>query len=105
MTKSVRPTPRKLAPIEAAECPFYLRFQVFDRPGVLASLTGALAEAKVSIEEMVQRGGGDSSGRPVQVVMMTHVARDGDVRRALANIDRAEYVAKPTRLLRVANVG
>jgi homoserine dehydrogenase len=104
MTKTIQMHQRTPVSIDAAECPFYLRFQVFDRPGVLAKLTGALAEAKVSIQEMVQRGGGDSSGRAVHVVMMTHVAREGDVRRALADVARAEYVAKPTRVLRVANV-
>ena len=37
---------------------YYLRFQVHDRPGVLARLAGALGEAGVSIEQMVQEGGG-----------------------------------------------
>ncbi|WP_394821099.1 homoserine dehydrogenase [Pendulispora albinea] len=104
MTRSVRFEDTRLAPIDDAQCAYYLRFQVFDRPGVLANIAGALAEENVSILEMVQRGGGDSRGEPVQVVMMTHIAREGDLRRALTSIADGDDVAKPTRLLRVAPI-
>ncbi|WP_394838278.1 homoserine dehydrogenase [Pendulispora rubella] len=106
MTRSVRLAETHLAPIDDAECAYYLRFQVFDRPGVLAHIAGALAEENVSILEMVQRGGGDARGEPVQVVMMTHVAREGALRRALAAAAKGgDYIAKPTHVLRVAPVG
>jgi homoserine dehydrogenase len=83
------------------ETRFYLRFQVFDRPGVLARITGALGEARVSIEQMVQQGGGDASGKAVQVVILTHEAREGDVQSALAKIATHDYVAEKTRVIRV----
>ncbi len=76
----------------------YLRFPVYDRPGVLARITGALGEARVSIEQMVQQGRGDT----VQVVMLTHEAEVGDVRRALAEIAKGDYLAGPARSFRVA---
>jgi homoserine dehydrogenase len=103
MTRSVRLAETHLAPIDDVESAYYLRFQVFDRPGVLAHIAGALAEENVSILEMVQRGGGDARGEPVQVVMMTHVAREGALRRALAAAAKGgDYIAKPTHVLRVA---
>jgi homoserine dehydrogenase len=101
MTRGIQLSARELAPIEDTVCPFYLRFQVFDRPGVLAAITGALGDAKVSIEQMVQLGGGDSSGATVQVVLMTHAAREGDVDRALSVVSKSDFIAKPTRKLRV----
>jgi homoserine dehydrogenase len=76
----------------------YLRFPVFDRPGVLARITGALGEARVSIEQMVQQGRGDT----VQVVMLTHEAQVDDVRRALAEIGKGDYLAGKVRSFRVA---
>ncbi|HWL87852.1 MAG TPA: ACT domain-containing protein, partial [Polyangiaceae bacterium] len=94
-----------LASMDDVECAYYLRFQVSDRPGVLANIAGALAEENVSILEMVQRGGGDARGEPVQVVMMTHVAREGSMRRALESVVKGDYVAKPTHLLRVVPIG
>ena len=76
----------------------YLRFPVFDRPGVLARITGALGEARVSIEQMVQQGRGDT----VQVVMLTHEAQVDDVRRALAEIGKGDFLAGKVRSFRVA---
>ena len=73
-TRSIQLEARPLAPMDDVESRYYLRFQVFDRPGVLARITGALGDARVSIEQMVQRGGGDASGAAVQVVMLTHEA-------------------------------
>lgn len=100
-TRAIQVRARPLAPMESVEASYYLRFQVYDRPGVLAHITGALGDAKVSIEAMVQRGGGDASGRPVQVVMLTHAAREGELQRALAAVAGADFVAAPTRVVRV----
>jgi homoserine dehydrogenase len=90
-----------IAKVDASDSRYYLRFQVFDRPGVLAKITGALGDARVSIEQMVQQGGGDASGAPVQVVLMTHAAKESAIERALASIASADFVAQPTRVIRV----
>lgn len=100
-TRAIQLEARPLAPLDEVEARYYLRFQVFDRPGVLARITGALGDARVSIEQMVQQGGGDSSGAAVQVVILTHVAEERAVRIALGTIATHDYVAAPTRMLRV----
>ena len=94
---------RPLLPLADVEAGYYLRFPVFDRPGVLATIAGALGDARVSIEQMVQEGGGDSSGAPVQVVMLTHAAKERDLRRALATLGVSEICAKSPRVLRIAD--
>jgi homoserine dehydrogenase len=101
MTRGIQLSKRPVAPLDDVETSYFLRFEVYDRPGVLARIAGALGECHVSIQELVQQGGGDASGAPVQVVMMTHSAREGDVRRALAMISRGDYVARAPRVLRV----
>ena len=80
---------------------YYLRFQVYDRPGVLARLAGALGEARVSIEQMVQDGGAGCSGVPVDIVMLTHEAIERNVRQALAEISQSGVVASAPRLIRI----
>ena len=100
-TRAIQMEARPLAPLDEIEMRYYLRFQVFDRPGVLARITGALGDARVSIEQMVQQGGGDSSGGEVQVVILTHVAEERALRIALGTIENHDYVAAPTRVLRV----
>jgi homoserine dehydrogenase len=101
MTRGIQLEARPLSPMGNIQTRYYLRFDVFDRPGVLARIAGALGEAHVSIEQMVQEGRGDVSGAPVHVVMMTHRALERDVQQALGQIATADFVAKPTRLLRV----
>ncbi len=100
-TRGIQLVTRPLMPLDDVRTRYYLRFQVFDRPGVLARLAGALGDAHVSIEQMVQEGGGDRSGAPVQVVLLTHEALERDVAAAIAKLAGSEIVAQPTRLLRI----
>ena len=100
-TRAIQLEARPLMPMADVVSRYYLRFQVLDRPGVLARIAGALGDAGVSIEQMVQEGGGDSSGAPVEVVMLTHAAMERDLQTALAVVGRFDFVAKPTRVLRV----
>ncbi len=100
-TRAIQLEARPLASLDQVEVRYYLRFQVFDKPGVLARITGALGDARVSIEQRVQPGGGHSSGAAVQVVILTHVAEERAVRIALGTIEAHDYVAAPTRMIRV----
>jgi len=73
---------------------WYLRFEVLDVPGVLASIAGNLAEAGVSIESMIQRG--RAPGEPVAIVMITHETAQAGVERALKAIGASDKVrARP----------
>jgi homoserine dehydrogenase len=82
------------APAGAAVSPWYLRFEVLDVPGVLASIASNLSEAGVSIESMIQRG--RAPGEGVAIVMITHDAPQSAVERALKAIAASDKVrARP----------
>lgn len=100
MTRAIRLEERRLAPMADVESRYYVRLSVFDRPGVLAKITGALGERGVSIEQLVQQGRG-SAGVPVDVVMLTHEAREASMQDALGAIGGSDYVARPPRMIRV----
>ena len=102
LSRAVNLRDRKVSPIDDVECAHYIRFRVFDKPGVLAKICGALGEAHVSIEQMVQVGGGDNQGKEADIVMTTHSARDGDVRRALESIGKSDYAVTKPRRIRIA---
>ena len=55
----------------------------------------------VSIERMVQQGREASSEAPVQVVMLTHEAREANVRHALREIQMLSGIVEPSRALRI----
>lgn len=100
-TRGIQMARRELTPIENVRGRYYLRFSVHDRPGVLARLAGALGNAGVSIEQMVQDGGAGSSGIAVDIVMLTHEAVERDVRRALDDIAKSGAVVMAPRLIRI----
>jgi len=100
-TRAIQMKARPLTSVDDVRTRYYLRFQVHDRPGVLARLAGALGEAGVSIEQMVQEGGGGSSGEPVDIVMLTHDAVERDVQRAMGAIAGSGIAAVAPRLIRI----
>jgi homoserine dehydrogenase len=82
----------RVAPIEQVESKFYLRFSVIDRPGVLSYITGVLGKNQVSIATCHQRGRSERGAVPV--IIITHRAREGAVRKALAETDSATRIVK-----------
>jgi homoserine dehydrogenase len=91
---------KPMLPLAEVRSKYYLRFGVVDAPGVLGRLMTILGEMKVSIAQVVQDAGHASEG-PVSVVVVTHEAREGDVRAALAAIDALPVVKEPARVIRI----
>jgi homoserine dehydrogenase len=100
--KPHRPRPanaRPLLPLSEVRGKYYLRFGVHDQPGVLGQLMTILGAHDVSIAQVIQ----DANQRdPVAVVVLTHAAREGNVRAALAEIDRLAATKTPARLIRIS---
>ena len=96
---SIGPTALPLTPMEAIRCCYYLRVTAQDRPGVLSRVAGILGDNDISISNVIQKGRGTREAVPV--VMLTHEARERDMRAALAKIDRLRDVAAATTMIRV----
>jgi homoserine dehydrogenase len=96
---SVGPQPLPLTPMDAIRCCYYLRVMAHDRPGVLSRVAGILGDNDISIANVIQKGRGTREAIPV--VMLTHEARERDMRAALTAIDRLPDVAAATTMIRV----
>ena len=92
-----------LRPHDEVRCAYYLRFSVQDAPGVLARIASQLGTRRISIAAVQQREQNDQ-GKPVPLVILTHVAREADLRGAIAEIDRDPTTMEPTRLIRIESV-
>jgi homoserine dehydrogenase len=90
---------RAMLPLDEVRSKYYLRFGVVDQPGVLGQLMTILGAHHVSIEQVVQD---TKSADPVSVVVLTHEAREGDMRKALAEIDKLDIVKAGARVIRIA---
>lgn len=79
----------------------YIRLVVSDEPGVLQTVTGLLAAAKVSVEAMVQTEL-KKSGR-AQLVFLTHDVRLGVIEDVVAQIAELDCVVQQPTHFRVSN--
>jgi homoserine dehydrogenase len=96
---SVGPQPLPLTPMDAIRSCYYLRVMAHDRPGVLSRVAGILGDNDISIANVIQKGRGTREAIPM--VMVTHEARERDMRAALAAIDALPDVPATTTMIRV----
>ena len=90
-----------VVPIHDIDSEYYLRFQVLDRVGVLARMTTVLGQNDISIQSMFQPSIADHPNDPVQVVLITHNARERNVLKSLGEIKTMDFMAGPTQLIRI----
>ncbi len=85
---------------------YYLRLRVADEAGVLAKVTGILAEAGISIDAVLQREadevGGDAKGSVPQtdVIILTHDCVEARMNAALALMQALPTVLEPITRIR-----
>ena len=78
---------------------YYFRFDALDRPGVLAAIAGILGKYSISLKYVHQKG--RKTNGSVPVVMLTHHAREKDVRQALSEISALDVVAGEPMVVRI----
>ncbi|TBR16842.1 homoserine dehydrogenase [bacterium] len=93
---------KKLRKIDDIESRYYIRFMTLDKPGVLANISGILAKFKISISSVTQKERGKAQSVPI--VMITHGAREKDLRQALDIISRLNIVRQKPVAIRMEDV-
>ena len=89
-----------LVPMADLKTKYYIRFTVADRPGVLAAMATVFANHGVSVRSVIQRG--ETAGVSVEVVYVTHTAREADIQRVIDEIGQLEDVLmKEPSIIRV----
>jgi homoserine dehydrogenase len=81
---------------------FYLRLTTVDRPGILASITRVLGDHGISISALVQKERHEADR--VSIVLLTHLARERDLREAIRLVDGLDVIQKPTVVLHVEDI-
>ena len=91
--------PLALKPMEEVLSAYYLYVSALDQPAVLAQVAGILGNHGISIASVIQKT--RQHAKAVPVVMMTHEAVEGSMRRALGEMDALRVIVAPTRMIRV----
>ncbi|MDT7521772.1 homoserine dehydrogenase [Rhodoferax sp. TBRC 17198] len=82
---------------------YYLRLRVADEAGVLAKVTGLLAEAGISIDAVLQREADEISGEAAtqtDVIILTHDCAEAKMNAALAQMQALPTVLQPITRIR-----
>ena len=82
---------------------YYFRLSVSNHPGTLASIAAVLAQHGISIASVIQHEGreGGPQRDPVPLVIMTHIATEGEARAATDDIQALASVTGTVVRLRV----
>ena len=78
---------------------YYFRFAALDRPGVLSKISGVLGNHDISIQSVQQKG--RKTDGSVPVVMVSHLAKEVDVQKALTEINNLDVVSDRPVLIRI----
>ncbi len=95
--------PYVAAPKRAHEGGFYVALTLQDKPGAVAAIARILADEKISIESIVQRGKTekDSARTTAPFILITHDTGETAMRAALDRIETDGHVVGHPRMIRI----
>lgn len=93
----------RIKKMEDIESMYYFRFSALDKPGVLSKISGILGNYNISIASVIQKG--RRIGGSVPLVVLSHMARERDVLKAVKEIDDLPVVSDKTMFVRVEGKG
>ena len=82
---------------------YYLRLQVQDCPGVIASIAQILADRSISISSLIQPEQRAADGT-VSLVLLTHPASENALHAALAELATLSINQSPVKVLRIEDI-
>jgi homoserine dehydrogenase len=74
----------------------------YDMPGVLAKISKILASLNISIASVTQKE--RQRKRYVPIIMLTHEAKEDNIRKALSRIDSLSVIKSPSQIIRIEDL-
>ncbi len=94
-----------ILPMGDVRSSYYLRLRVADQAGVLAQLTGILAQAGINIDAVLQREADEVQdpglgAAQTDLVILTHECKESDMNNAIAQVQALPTVLQPIARIR-----
>ena len=86
-------------PISDVVTSYYLRLRVADEAGVLAKVTGILANANISIDAVLQREASEGESQ-TDLIILTHDCVEAKMNQAMAEMQQLKTVLAPITRIR-----
>jgi len=91
--------PASILPFEQLQSRYYLRVLAKDSPGVMAQVAAVLGKYEVSISAILQHESAENNHVPI--VITTHLAKEGALQKAIAEINSLPVIQPPAACLRI----
>ena len=88
-----------ITPMSELTCPYYFRITALDKPGVLSTISGIFSRYNISIKSVMQKSRHELA--PVAIVILSHVANEEAVQKAVQEIDALSECTEPTVKIRI----
>lgn len=89
---------KMIRPVEQISSRYYIRLNVQDRPGVLASIAYAFGDKEVSLATVLQK---HTRGEQAEIVLITHRVRERNLQDALKLVQQLSSVHAVSNVIRV----
>ena len=89
-----------LMPREEIESKYYIRMSVYDKPGVLASISKVFGEFDISINAVLQKPVKESS-KKASLLFSTHKCKEKKIQKALKEIENLSSVSSRPVMIRI----
>jgi len=86
-------------PIDDISTCYYVRFSAKDQPGVLSKISGILGDHQISIKSVHQTE--QKLNGAVPIMMLTHIAKEAEVKKALAKISSLDVITDKPVVIRI----
>ena len=93
-----------ILPISEVRSSYYLRVRVADQTGVLAGITGILADAEISIHAMLQKETAEGETQ-TDIILLTHQVQEKYIDAAIKRIESLPSVLGNVTRLRMEELG
>jgi len=91
---------KPVKPMGLTSTKYYIRLNVADRPGVLASIAFIFGKNEVSLASVIQQ----TAGECAQLVLVTHKVLEKNLQKALSDIKELPVVNEVSNVIRVEGV-
>jgi len=88
-----------ITPMDKINTHYYFRLSAQDKPGVLSKITGVLGKYEISLKSVHQKG--RKTNGSVPVVMLTHMANEADVAKAINEIKDLDVINAEPVIIRI----
>ncbi len=88
-----------IIPIDEISTNYYFRFLTKDRAGVLAKISGILGKFGISLTSVTQKG--RKSRGSITIVMLTHKAKESDIKKAMSEISALDIISSEPVVIRL----